>query len=101
MQTRNPFLDDIARAATGALGAVTGLRAEIEARVRDQLERLLSRMDLVTREEFDAVQAMAAKARAEQERLAERLVALEARLAAAEASAEKPKRRERGGPEAS
>ena len=99
MQTRNPFLDDIARAATGALGAVTGLRAEIEARVRDQLERVLSRMNLVTREEFDAVQAMAAKARIEQEHLAERLAALEARLGAAEASAEKPKRRERAAPE--
>ena len=103
MQTRNPFLDDLARAATGAFGAVTGLRAEIEARVRDQLERLLSRMDLVTREEFDAVQAMAAKARSEQERLAEQVVALEARLAAlevpAEAPADKPKRRERAAPE--
>jgi BMFP domain-containing protein YqiC len=99
MQTRNPFLDDLARAATGAFGAVTGLRAEIEARIRDQLERLLSRMDLVTREEFDAVQAMAAKARSEQERLAGQVAALEARLVALEAAGDKPKRRERAAPE--
>jgi BMFP domain-containing protein YqiC len=80
MQTKNPILDDIARVATGALGAVTGMRAEIESRVRDQLERFLGRMDLVTREEFDAVRAMAGKARTEQERLEQRLADAEARL---------------------
>ena len=53
-----------------------GMRGEIEARLRDQFERVLSRMELVTREEFDAVKAMAAKARAEQELLHERLAIL-------------------------
>ena len=69
--------------ATGALGALTGVRAEVEARMRDQLERVLARMDLVTREEFEAVQAMAAKARTEQEALEQRVAELEARLATA------------------
>src|SRR5713226_5482428 len=90
MQTDNPLLDDLARVASGALGALTGLRAEIEARVRDQLERVLSRMDLVTRDEFDAVRAMAAKARSEQEALLERLAGLEQRLARCEAEALRP-----------
>jgi BMFP domain-containing protein YqiC len=80
MQTDNPLLDDLARVASGAFGALTGMRAEIEARIRDQLERVLARMDMVTREEFDAVRAMAAKARGEQERLQERIAALEAQL---------------------
>src|SRR5713101_150289 len=80
MQTDNRLLDDLARMASGAVGALTGMRAEVEARLRDQLERILARMDLVTREEFDAVRAMAAKARSEQEKMLERLAALEARL---------------------
>jgi BMFP domain-containing protein YqiC len=80
MQTDNPLLDDLARVASGALGALTGMRAEIEARIRDQLEPVLARMDLVTREEFDAVRAMAAKARGEQDKLLERIAVLEARL---------------------
>ena len=65
MQTQNRLLDDLARVATSALGVAAGMRGEIEARLRDQFERILSNMDLVTREEFDAVKAMAAKARGE------------------------------------
>jgi BMFP domain-containing protein YqiC len=91
MQTQNPLLDDLARVATSALGALTGMRAEVEARIRDQLERVLARMDMVTREEFEAARAMAAKARTEQEALLARLEAIEARLAALEAG--KPHRR--------
>jgi BMFP domain-containing protein YqiC len=80
MQTQNRLLDDLARVASGALGVAAGMREEIESRLRDQFERILSSMDLVTREEFDAVKAMAAKAREEQETLAARLAALEAEL---------------------
>jgi BMFP domain-containing protein YqiC len=80
MQSENRLLDDLARVATGALGALTGVRDELETRMRDQFERVLGRMNLVRREEFDAVQAMAAKARAEQEALAARVAALETRL---------------------
>ncbi len=82
MQTQNRLLDDLARVATGALGVAAGMGGEIEARLRDRFEKILSNMDLVTREEFDAVKAMAAKARAEQETLARRVAALEARLGA-------------------
>jgi BMFP domain-containing protein YqiC len=83
MQTENRLLDDLARVATGALGALTGMRDEVETRLREQFERVLGRMNLVRREEFEAVQAMAAKARAAQEALEQRVALLEARLAAA------------------
>src|SRR5580704_69744 len=83
MQSQNRFFDDMARVAAGAVGALSGVRGEIEARFRDQLERILAGMDLVSREEFEAVKAMAAKAREEQEVLLQRVEALEARLAAA------------------
>lgn len=83
MQTQNRLFDDLARAASGALGTLSGLKQEIEALVRQRVERLLSDMDLVRREEFDAVQAMAAKARAENEALSARIEALEARLGTA------------------
>jgi BMFP domain-containing protein YqiC len=83
MQTRNRMLDDLAKVATSALGVAGGLKDEVEGRLRQQFERILADMDLVTREEFEVVQAMAAKARDEQEALAERLAALEKELAAA------------------
>ena len=84
MQSQNQFFDDLARMASGAAGALTGVRGEIEARFRDQLERVLAGMDLVSREEFEAARAMAAKAREEQEILLRRVDALETRLAALE-----------------
>jgi BMFP domain-containing protein YqiC len=84
MQSQNRFFDDLARMAAGAAGALTGVRGEIEARFRDQLERVLAGMDLVSREEFEAARAMAAKAREEQEILLRRIDALETRLTALE-----------------
>ena len=84
MQSQNRFFDDIARVAGGAVGALSGVRGEIEARLRDQLERILAGMDLVSREEFEAVKAMAAKARLEQEQLLNRIAELEARIAEAD-----------------
>ncbi len=81
MQSQNRFFDDMARVAAGAMGALSGVRGEIEARFRDQLERILAGMDLVSREEFEAVKAMAAKAREEQEVLLQRIAELEDRLA--------------------
>ena len=83
MQSQNRFFDDLARVASGAVGALSGVRGEVEARLRDQFERLLAGMDLVSREEFEAVKEMAAKAREEQEALRLKVEALEARLAAA------------------
>ncbi len=81
MQVDNKILDDLARVAGGALGALSTLREEAEGQMRQQFERILSRMDVVSREEFEAVRAMAAAAREEQERLAERVIGLEASLA--------------------
>jgi BMFP domain-containing protein YqiC len=79
MQTRNRLLDDIARVANGAAGVATGMREEVEALVQERVERVLARLNLVTREEFEAVKAMAAKARSEQEALEKRVQALESK----------------------
>src|SRR5256885_5290481 len=80
MQSENRFFDDLARVASGAMGAFAGLRSEVEALVKQRFERLLADMDLVQREEFDAVKAMAARARTEQEDLAIRVAELEAKV---------------------
>jgi len=80
MAMDNRILDDLAKVASGALSGISGVKNEVEARLRQQFERILAGMDLVRREEFDAVKAMAAKARSEQEDLAARLAALEAKL---------------------
>jgi len=92
MQSQNRFFDDIARVANGAVGALSGVRADIEARLRDQLERVLAGMDLVSREEFEAVKAMAAKALDEQEVLLQRIAALESRLAEDDKAPTRPAR---------
>ncbi len=76
------LFDDMARVASGAAGAFGGIKSRMEGELRDHVERLMLRMKLVTREEFEVVEALAQKARAEQEILAERLAALEARLGA-------------------
>jgi BMFP domain-containing protein YqiC len=80
MQTQNRLLDDLARVASGALGIATGMRSEAEARLREQFERIIQQMDLVTREDHEVALAMAQKAREEQEAMAERMAALEKRL---------------------
>ena len=81
MQTQNPFFDDLARMAGGALGALSGLKAEVEALVRQQVERFMAGADMVPRDEFEAVRALAIKARTEQEDLEVRVAALEAKIA--------------------
>jgi BMFP domain-containing protein YqiC len=90
MQVDNRLLDDLARVAGGAFGALSGVRGEVEARLKHQFERILSEMDMVSREEFDAVKAMAVKARTEQEALEKRVAAMEAALAGQKPKA-KPK----------
>ena len=89
MQVENKLLDDLARVAGGALGALSGLRGEVEAQLRQQFERVLSQMDVVSREDFEAAKEIAVTARAEQEDLAERVLALEAQVAALAAKLEK------------
>lgn len=86
-QTSNRLLDEVAKLMTDAAGAAQGLKREAETIMRAQGEKILKDMDLVRREEFEAVKAMAEKARAENERLEARIAALEARLAPAPGSA--------------
>ena len=78
MQSRNRLLDDLTKVANSAINVASGLKGEIDARIVQQFERVLDGMDLVNRDEFEAVKAMAAEARAENERLSERLAKLEA-----------------------
>lgn len=79
-QTTNRFLDELAKLMTDAAGAADGLKREVTSVMRSQSERLLQGMDVVQREEFEAVKAMAEKARAENERLETRIAELEAKL---------------------
>ncbi len=81
MQTDNPFLDGLAKIVTDATGAAQGARSEFEAFVKQRLEKLMTDMDFVRRDEFEAVKAMAAEARLENERLAARIAELERRNA--------------------
>ena len=80
MADRPRLLDDLAGVAGGAVSALAGLRDEAEAMVRARVDETLRRLDLVRREEFDAVAAMVAKARDAQEAAEARLAALEAEL---------------------
>jgi BMFP domain-containing protein YqiC len=81
MQTENPLLDGLARLFTDAAGAASSVRNEIDTFMRQRLEKLVTDMDFVPREEFEAVKAMVAKARSENERLAARLAEIEDTLA--------------------
>jgi BMFP domain-containing protein YqiC len=75
--------EDFTRLVTDAAEMAQGVRREAETAIKSQLERLLATMDVVTREEFEAVKEMAAKARDENEKLSQRLAALETAIAAA------------------
>lgn len=78
MQSQNRFFEDLAKLATGAAGTLAGVGREMENSMRQVFERMIGGMDLVSRDEFEAVKAMAATARAEAETLKARLDALEA-----------------------
>jgi BMFP domain-containing protein YqiC len=79
-QTSGRLFDDLSRLITDAAGLAEGARREVETVVKAQFERLLAGMDVVSREEFEAAKEMAAKARSENEALAVRIAALEAKL---------------------
>lgn len=81
-QSNNRLLDEFAKLMTDAAGAAQGVRREVETIMRAQGEKLVAGMDLVQREEFEAVKEMAAKARDENAELRERIAKLEAALAA-------------------
>ena len=76
----NRLLDEFAKLMTDAAGAAQGVRREVETAFHAQAERILNSMDLVQREEFEAVREMALKARAENDALSARIDSLEARL---------------------
>ena len=88
-QTQNRIFDELGRLFTNAAGAAQGVRQEIEMVLRGQAERLIADMDLVTREEFEAVRAMAQLAREENEALKARIEMLEAVKAPKAGSAKK------------
>lgn len=75
------LLDELSRVMTGAVGVAQGVRQEADGFIRAQIERILREADVVNREEFEAVRDMAIAARDENERLAARLAALEAKIA--------------------
>ena len=79
--TSSRFFDELAKLATNAAGAAQGVRRELDTLVKGQVERVLNDLNVVQREEFEAVRAMAEKAREENERLALRVAELEARSA--------------------
>jgi hypothetical protein len=80
MQTQSRFFDELSKLMMGAAGAAQGAAREAEALMRSRLERLIGDLDLVSREEFDAMKALAQAARAENETLADRVETLEAEL---------------------
>ena len=77
MQTRNKFFDDVSQMMTNAMGVAQGAKDEAETAMKGWVDRWLADRDFVTREEFDAVRAMAQKAREENEALKARIEALE------------------------
>ncbi len=80
MQTRNKILDDVSQLMTNAMGVAQGAREEAENAMKSMMDRWLADRDFVTREEFDAVRAMAQKAREENAALEARIAVLEAKL---------------------
>lgn len=79
--TQSRFFDELAKLMTNAAGAAQGVRREIDTLIQAQMERVLGNMELVKRDEFEAVKLMAQKAREENEALSARIAALEAKLA--------------------
>lgn len=77
MQSQNRFFDDISKMATGAMGTIAGMGREMESAMKARFEEFIGGLDLVKRDEFEAVKEMAAKARAENEELKARIAKLE------------------------
>ena len=97
VQTTNRFFDEVARLMNDAAGAAQGVRREVETLFRNQAERILRDLDLVKREEFEAVKDMARLAREENEALKARVAALEAALTKAGPPGDAPQAQATGG----
>ena len=89
-QTSNRIMDEFAKLMNAAAGVAQGVKREVETAVRSQMERFLGDMDIVQREEFEAVREMAVKAREENDVLRKKIEALEAQLTSAGPKAKKP-----------
>jgi len=92
MQTRNRFFDDAAKLAGGAIGTLEGLRREVETLVEQQVKKILAKFDLVTRDEFEAVKEMAARARTENEEIKAKFKKLETARVRAPVAKKSPRR---------
>ena len=77
MESRNRFLDDLAKIASSTASTIAGMKDEAENLIKQRVEALMNDMNLVTREEFEVMNAMLSKARLEQEKLIKRIEALE------------------------
>lgn len=99
-QTSNRLFDEFAKLMTDAAGVAQGVRREVETGFRAQAERFLSDMDLVSRDEFEAVKEMAANARDDAQRLEARIAELEAKLSAQEKPAKPARARSAAKPDA-
>jgi BMFP domain-containing protein YqiC len=95
MQTDNRILDGMARFFTNAAGAAQAFKAEMETLIKTRMEKVVAGLDFVPREEFDAVKAMAAKARSENEKLSARIATLEDKLGIAKAKSGAGRKRTR------
>ena len=76
MQVKNKILDDIAKTATGLAGGITNIKGEIDDVIKDKIQRIMSEMDIVSREEFEVVRKMASLAREENEALKKQISTL-------------------------
>ena len=100
MQSQNRIFDDFVKVMNGAAGTIAGMTREAQAAMQERMREWVGGLDLVSREEFDAVKAMAVAAREESQALKLRVEALEAALAGTAAKAAPKARKKPAGPEA-
>jgi len=93
LKTDSRFFDDLAKVATGAVGALSGAREQVRAEIKAQIGRFVAEMDFVPREDFEIVEAMAREARLTNQKLEKRLAELEKKLGAKKAPAKKAKKK--------
>lgn len=92
MKTDGRLFDDIAKAATGAVGALSGISRQIRSEIRSQVNRFITEMDFVPREEFEIVESMAKQARLHNEKLEKRVADLEKQLGVSSPATKSPKK---------
>lgn len=96
MQSENRFFDDLSRVINGAAGTIAGVGREVESNARERAREWIGGLDFVSREEFEVVKAMAAKAREDADALAARVAALEAAVGASAPAKSAPRKASKG-----